>query len=430
MAGDRPAGAGRSLDRSRLQRLALVGLGLALVAAACGGSEDGSAPPPEQRTQSATVSESPDTASQAEPTAPSAVHEPPQPPPDTEPPTGGEETEPVGDDGWTNYGPLEAIEVPVPTSDNGWIALATKSELVEDFEIAAVSTDGAELVELPTNEASETSEADDLGARVSPDGRHVAFLSTREYEGDGSGSWDLYVMASDGSGERRLTSHGQVADLRWTPDGEWITYGVIDASGAATGEFRHMILAIRPDGTDDHERLQLTGFVAGYDWSPDGDRIAYAVCTVVQEPACDIWVANADGSDPEQVTQTGTDVGPSWSPSGEQLAFTSTRDENGACYFGDCSGFNGELYVMRSDGTGQRRLTHNPAIDSPASWSPDGSHLVFARLARTSGPGQDAYRSSVLTIDIATDIETVLVETDTGRLAGPQWATVPDKPAG
>ena len=192
--------------------------------------------------------------------------------------------------------------MPVPTSDNGWIALATKSELVEDFEIAAVSTDGAELVELPTNEASETSEADDLGARVSPDGRHVAFLSTREYEGDGSGSWDLYVMASDGSGERRLTSHGQVADLRWTPDGEWITYGVIDASGAATGEFRHMILAIRPDGTDDHERLQLTGFVAGYDWSPDGDRIAYAVCTVVQEPACDIWVANADGSDPEQVT--------------------------------------------------------------------------------------------------------------------------------
>jgi Tol biopolymer transport system component len=40
------------------------------------------------------------------------------------------------------------------------------------------------------------------------------------------------------------------------------------------------------------------------------------------------------------------------------IAFTSNRDHNF------------EVYVMNADGTGQRRLTRNPAEDIGSSWSP------------------------------------------------------------
>ena len=49
---------------------------------------------------------------------------------------------------------------------------------------------------------------------------------------------------------------------------------------------------------------------------------------------------------------------PSWPPDGQRIAFASLRDENS------------EIYVMNADGSGQTRLTDNPAADGSPSWSP------------------------------------------------------------
>jgi TolB protein len=38
---------------------------------------------------------------------------------------------------------------------------------------------------------------------------------------------------------------------------------------------------------------------------------------------------------------------------------------------------NSELYVMNRDGSGVRRLTDNPAIDSTPTWSPTGTQIAF-----------------------------------------------------
>ena len=65
----------------------------------------------------------------------------------------------------------------------------------------------------------------------------------------------------------------------------------------------------------------------------------------------------ADGSQPERLTrEPAFDGFPVWSPSSDRILFTSKRDRNL------------ELYLMKPDGSEQRRLTHTTAREYGASW--------------------------------------------------------------
>jgi len=71
---------------------------------------------------------------------------------------------------------------------------------------------------------------------------------------------------------------------------------------------------------------------------------------------------NADGSGQTRLTHNpATDCRPAWLPNGMQLSFQSDRDGND------------EIYVMNLDGSGLVRLTTNPAADcgdGGVSWVP------------------------------------------------------------
>ena len=58
---------------------------------------------------------------------------------------------------------------------------------------------------------------------------------------------------------------------------------------------------------------------------------------------------------------------PVWSPDGRKVVFSSRRDGNW------------EIYVVNADGSGQRNLTRNPALDGFPAWSPDGRKIAFVR---------------------------------------------------
>lgn len=118
--------------------------------------------------------------------------------------------------------------------------------------------------------------------------------------------------------------------------------------------------------------------------SPDGERIVF---TSNRDGNTNIYSMKIDGSNVVRLTNVpAEEQEPRWSPDGSRIIFESKRDGNA------------ELYVMNADGSGQTRLTFNPTVDGgPASFSPDGKMIAFARSAAVDGP--DYYNFDIYTMN-------------------------------
>jgi Tol biopolymer transport system component len=270
-------------------------------------------------------------------------------------------------------------------STGGEIVFASSRD--GDFEIYAMKPDGSDVRQLTRNEGDGTREADDQVPAWSPDGARIVFASTRDHSGDGSDDSEIYVMESDGGAQTRLTENMELeGEPVWSPDGESILF----ARRLVPGEDGFELALMRADGTGAETVLEIDGYGSGA-FSPDGSQVAFTRCRSEERTLdCEIWVADADGSDRRLLVDSGgRDGGLAWSPDGARIAFTSDRDRNGQCFFHDCWGHNGEIYVMNADGSEQRRLTDDPGDDQSPSWSPDGTRIAFAGLRDVEG-GVDA----------------------------------------
>jgi TolB protein len=140
---------------------------------------------------------------------------------------------------------------------------------------------------------------------------------------------------------------------------------------------------MRPDGSRVH-RLGRH-FVEYPAWSPDGSRIAFMAQgpdASGSNPDYNVWVMDADGSDPRRLTTTrGSDGWPAWSPDGSQIVYSSTRDDCSLSDAADCrtTGDIGpwqDAWIMSADGSDQRRLTAEFA--QFFAWAPDGRAILVA----------------------------------------------------
>ncbi|MGH7663478.1 MAG: BamA/TamA family outer membrane protein [Gemmatimonadaceae bacterium] len=177
---------------------------------------------------------------------------------------------------------------------------------------------------------------------ISPDGRYVAFYSSR-----GLFSVNLYV------------------------------------ADAATGE---VIEELATPQTDAHFDALSFIYSAGT-WSPDGRQFAF---TVFADGDNQLAILDVDSRDVDRrisVRGVGAITDPVWSPDGRRIAFSGT------------SGGLSDLYVLDLETDAVRQLTADKYADLQPNWSPDGRTLVFST---DRGPGTDFDRLTFAELRLAT----------------------------
>jgi Tol biopolymer transport system component len=153
----------------------------------------------------------------------------------------------------------------------------------------------------------------------------------------------------------------------WSPKGDWIAFGLGGAFQGflGTGRVNSTIALIRPDGSGLKEIThgeRNDGFPS---WSPDGKRVVFRTA---DQNGKGLRIVDIDTGQINVLTKGDhTDNFPDWSPSGDWICFTSNREDN-----------DYEIYAIRPDGTGLKRLTHLPGNDAHSTWSPDGEWIAFS----------------------------------------------------
>jgi Tol biopolymer transport system component len=165
----------------------------------------------------------------------------------------------------------------------------------------------------------------------------IAFFSSDQctYE------WNALVADADGSSTTKLIPQPfDNGGLMLSPDGSRII----------------MLLGQNPDieyyvmdvGSAQKTKLPIDHDASFYSWSPDSRRIAFTSHS-------QIYVVNADGTELTNLTNDPADDSPlalsAWSPDGTSIAFTRSIGPDPFTRID-------EVFMMRSDGSNQTRLTN------------------------------------------------------------------------
>jgi len=175
----------------------------------------------------------------------------------------------------------------------------------------------------------------------------------------GSGESDVYTIGPDGSGSVQLTSgNGDELEPRWSPDGRRILY-----RDPVVGSTDAELWIMNADGSNP-KKVQLPTAVNRPRWSPDGKFIAF-------NSEKGIWLVDAFGNFrpvTDNCSQDGSCSGSrrfrdvSWSPDGTRLAFWDVE--------------NGEVFVIDRNGANRRMISEGGSPD----WSPSGDYIAFAAV--------------------------------------------------
>jgi Tol biopolymer transport system component len=235
----------------------------------------------------------------------------------------------------------------------------------------------------------------------SPDGTRIAFISNRALDGSNAangGAENVWAMKADGSGATPLTqltvssfSH----TLVWSPDGTHIAFSsdrALNGSNASNGSAEN-IWVVNADGSS---ITPLTKYAASTQnlvnrmgqWSPDGTKILFSSQGMLDgsdapNPAVNIWVMNANGSNATPLTKLTAEFAdsfdPAWATDGTRIAFTSGRALDGSNASNGAkppiNGISGgaptNIWVMNTDGSNQTPLTKSTSfIPTPSVMEP------------------------------------------------------------
>ena len=249
------------------------------------------------------------------------------------------------------------------------------SEREGSADLFRVKPDGTGLERLTDSPAY------DDQATFSPDGKRLVFVTTRN-----GGTADLWTMDLPTRRARALTS-GPGGDFRpsWSPDGRWIAFSSDRQSNLpfAHGRWEHLQLAdiylIHPDGSGLKAITTHGNFCGSPKWSADSRRVV-AYCMTAEQTLDN---RRAVPEHPEDTRLVSIDIA---------TGAAANLQSGPGVKFNPTILADGELAYLRKDGGAAAAGIYyasrgrGPKGDiRTASWSPDGTRVVFHK--RQPAPG-------------------------------------------
>jgi dipeptidyl aminopeptidase/acylaminoacyl peptidase len=263
--------------------------------------------------------------------------------------------------------------------------------------------------------------------RISPDGNWVAYgVSTPSREKD-SDDDDLWMVSWDGRERIRLTSTPFSEHTpRWSPDGRRLAF----LSSRADEDKGAQIWVMDREGGEAVQRSHFDGEISAYDWSPDGTKIVFAA--EKNPPSADekrpepividrlqfrldevgflgkerthLFVLDVAAGAVQPLTDGPYDeIQPAWSPDGKQIAFLSKRGKDPDAHD------NWDVYLVgTTPGSAVRQLTTSPGMEGDPTWnwgdgtprfSPDGKRITYL----AGGAPEDAWYGLVQVGEMSVD---------------------------
>jgi dipeptidyl aminopeptidase/acylaminoacyl peptidase len=312
---------------------------------------------------------------------------------------------------------LDLVQLSAPRiSPDGRRVLYTRSELGKWKDNKRVAT--VWIVDADARNAHQFLGNDkDRNPAWSPDGRHVAFLSTRDAKSDAKPDDDagaqIWIIPVDGGEATKLTDHkSAIKSFEWAKDGASILFvadhestepekasrkagdDAIYVDEEANGQEREQFTELWRATIADKAERKLTKdehlVIESFKPSPDGARVAmvYRAQNVRNhQNESEVAVLNAATGDLKTLTHNkAPEQNVQWSPEGKLLSFLAPSDANW-----DLA--EEKLWLIPSEGGPERALT--PKFDGAIAqyaWTPDGQSIVFGAHVRARAA---AYRVKV-----------------------------------
>lgn len=201
--------------------------------------------------------------------------------------------------------------------------------------------------------------------------------------------YDIFMADLNGTIKKQLTnSPAYDAEATLSPDGKKMIY-----TSTKDGDIE---LYIKELATGKEQRITHTlGYDGGAWFSPDGKKIIWRASRpqtpeqiteykellaqdLVAPTNMEVWVANADGSQPRQVTQYGqANWAPVFMPDSKRIIFASNHEYK--------RGFPFNLYTINEDGTNLQKISRDKGFDAFPMFSPNGKRIVFASNRNNGG---------------------------------------------
>jgi dipeptidyl aminopeptidase/acylaminoacyl peptidase len=296
---------------------------------------------------------------------------------------------------------MERVGEPKPSPDGKWIVFTVRSWDASANQVTTnlwlMAHDGSQLRALTSGKGQS-----DSSPVWAPDNRTVAFVSGR------GGSRQIWTIAIDGGESQSLSSLPvDVDNLKWSPDGTRIAFSaeVYPGSDLAETAKRNQAKTDNPVKATKFDRL----FIRHWDTWADGRRSHLFVLPVKQDQATRRW--NTAGEPTDLMKGVDADCptkpfgGPeefNWSPDGQEIAYTVQLGSDIA-WSTDLN-----IYLVKvSGGPSQAITADNKATDVAPIYSPDGKTIAYRSMTR---PGFESDRLRIKLYDRASGKSRTITE--------------------